>query len=429
VEKIKILVPIHTLPEDTTTTTMFFQNVLTVLKRKIKVQIIWFVYQPEKIITSIDNSKDYIVLDIHNFNNAVEAVKKSNPDMIYASATWDLMDYAFSSAGKYLNIPVLSEFNTPKLIHRSKAIMLKLYVKRFFSSTVPTDSKKNKPKILKRGRFYLYKFFFLLKTLRAVGNRFLDIFINSMILINHNLNDYKIQFDSRYANTMHLLQSEKLIELLVKHGFDRSTLIVTGSPIFDKSFQQINNWETQSSKKIRILLITASLYEHGFWTRKQRDDAVSKIVKIISKHSNEITLTVKIHPSSESLSEYESIINPIDSSIQVHQKGDVLEFLKSADVVISFVSGNASALIFALISRKPIIICDFYELKDDLFLYSDLAVACRKPTELISKIHEILRDNPASDEKVSEYVKEFLYKADGKAAERISDVMLKLVKK
>mgnify|MGYP006125979183 FL=1 len=102
----KILIPIHTLPDIKSVTTMVLESILSVLKKKIDVQIMWLVYTPEKIKFIQKNESDDVILDIHNYKNALEVIQKEKPDLIYAYASWNFIDYALSSAAKSCNIPV-----------------------------------------------------------------------------------------------------------------------------------------------------------------------------------------------------------------------------------------------------------------------------------------------------------------------------------
>ena len=49
-----------------------------------------------------------------------------------------------------------------------------------------------------------------------------------------------------------------------------------------------------------------------------------------------------------------------------------MEFLENADVVISYTSASTSVY-YALIAKKPIIICNFFNPMDDLFLKNQLS--------------------------------------------------------
>ncbi|MEM3172633.1 MAG: hypothetical protein QXE82_03740, partial [Candidatus Nitrosotenuis sp.] len=213
----------------------------------------------------------------------------------------------------------------------------------------------------------------------------------------------------------------------IEAGFDKSSIVITGNPMYDPIFRQLQKLEPLSRKdgKIRVLFLTNGLYEHGYWTRKQRDAIVTDIVSEISKHKTEMSLVVKIHPSSEVLLDYQSLITPIDSSIPIYQKGDVIGFLNESDVIIGFQSN--SALEYCLISKKPIVICNFYNMKDDIFLERGLVVECKNISMLMRCIHKALDSNPVTDKKINDYITDNLYKADGRSSERLSNAILNLL--
>ena len=75
-QSIRILIPLHTLPDVKSVTTIFFENLLSVLKTKVNVHIVWLVYTPERIDLTNLNYLNSTVLDIHDYQNAVDVVKK-----------------------------------------------------------------------------------------------------------------------------------------------------------------------------------------------------------------------------------------------------------------------------------------------------------------------------------------------------------------
>ena len=76
---IRILTTIHTTPNIRTYRTHSFENIFKSLSKNIEVQIIWLVYKPEKIDVKKYSDKNNIVLDIHDFKNAVDVIKKIQP--------------------------------------------------------------------------------------------------------------------------------------------------------------------------------------------------------------------------------------------------------------------------------------------------------------------------------------------------------------
>ena len=141
--ELKILVPIHTMPDVTSVTTSFFESLLPILGQKIDVHMIWFVYQPDKIKIISDRISDQIILDIHNFNNAVHVLQTQKPDLIFANANYSFIDYAFSLAGKFLQIPVISPFYTDLAIPRDRSMLIKSYINRYTRNHLPNESCEN----------------------------------------------------------------------------------------------------------------------------------------------------------------------------------------------------------------------------------------------------------------------------------------------
>ena len=423
-KNLKILVPLHTLPDVKSVTTIFFESLLSVLKNKVNVHILWLVYTPERIDSSNWNRSDSTVLDIHDYENAVDVIKKEKPDLVYANATWSFIDHALSSAAKFCGIPAFCVVYSDIWIQKNLVQNISSNVSRFFQSSIPTDTEKSKKIFMKRGRFYLFKYIFLLKTKFAIKKDIIQTLFTIWKFV------FLDKLDPRFVNdTVEFLENENLLNQRIEMGYNKSNLVVTGNPIYDPAFQKLSDSKQSNKKdnKIRVLFAPSTLYEHGFWTEKQREFAVKETIKELLKNKNETSVTVKIHPSSSVLSDYELLVHSLDSSIPVHQKGDILEFLTDSDVVISFQSSTAE--VYALLYKKPVIICNFFDLKGDAFLERGLAIDCKEPSTLLEMIHLVLEKNPATEQKRNDFIREFMFKWDGRAGERICDKLLELTEK
>jgi len=421
---LKILVPLHTLPNVKSITTILFENLLSVFKTKANVHIVWLVFTPEKIDSTNRNHLNYTILDIHDYQNAVDVIKKVKPDLIYADATWSFIDYALSSAAKFCNIPAFCLVHSDILIKKNLTKNISSNITRFFQNSIPADSVKSKKIFMKRGKFYLFKYIFLLKTKIAIKR---DI-IHTLFTI------WKFVFleklDQKFANdVIEFLENESLLNQRIEMGYKKSNLIVTGNPMYDSTFKKISNSKLTNKKdhKTSVLFAPTTSYEHGLWTYKQREYAVTETIKELVKNKNEISITVKIHPSSSVLSDYESLVHSIDSTIHIYQKGDILELLNDSDVIISFQS--TSAVVYALLSEKPIIFCNFFDIKGDLFLERGLAINCKEPSSLLTSINLALEKNPVTEQKREDFIREFMPKWDGRSAERICDKLIELFEK
>ena len=425
--QIRILVPIHVLPNQSNVVTLIFKKILPTLRKKIKVHVIWFVYSPEKQnLDNIEIDEDQTVLFIQDYSNAVKVIKKMKPNIIYAGAHPGFLDYAFSIAGKFLKIPVLSPMQSDFVLPQMTRNVVKVNFTRFFQSSVPTDTIKTKKQVMRRGRFFVFKYIFLVKTQFSVKLNLISIIKNFFMLLKINLSDNRDTIDPRFMNSLHWLEGEMLLEPILKAGFPKNTLTLTGNPLYDDVFQNIKNISSVKSDKIQVLLITASLYEHGFWTKKQRDEILEKTLSVLSKSKNYVSTIVKIHPTSEILSDYQSILNKVDSTIPIYQKENILSFIQNSDVIISF-SSFTSAILQAVASKKPIIICNFHDLGNDFLVDSGIALECKDPKNLISLIQEI-KSNPPSVEKIDKFITNYFYKPDGFAAERLSESIINLCK-
>jgi hypothetical protein len=423
-QKIRILVPIPTLPRRASETTLIFKNIIPELEKKVEPHIIWVVYSPNKII--INQKKEHeTILDIHDYKDFVEILEEVKPDIVYAMANYSLIDFAVSSASKYLGIPVLSKFmNKVAVISKN---MKKSLITRIFENMSPTDDDDSEKKFMKRGRFFLYKWLFLVKTLSRTKRGKAKAFLTGLKILSYFANIGKQEGLPEFANTMHWIESEKRRNRLLEFGYDPKSLIVTGNPLYDHAFQKIKEFKEKKNEKPIILFVPLSYYEHGIITKIKNEENFKKIVNTLNKNK-EIILKIKIHPSSQQLQYYEKMIKDINENIEVFREGDILKHVENSDVVISY-SGFSSSHIFTLLFNKPLILCNFFEFDKGPLLKEEIAIECKDITKINKQILSTLKKNPISTEKVSKYINEFFYKTDGKSSERLSDVIIKLTKK
>ena len=136
---IKILTIIHIPPNFKSYRTLCFERILPYLRNKTDVHITWLVYQPERLKIESEIDPQTLILDIHDFKNALEVVKYVKPDIIWTAPVVNLPDYALSIAGKYLNIPVVGEIVTQLMKKTSNVDLVKSFSSGIFDKTIPTD--------------------------------------------------------------------------------------------------------------------------------------------------------------------------------------------------------------------------------------------------------------------------------------------------
>ena len=169
-KSIRILVPLHIMPTEKHITTIMFENLLPELKSQFNISIFWLVYRPEKLIDFKIPTNLGQIIDIHDFDNCVDVINEIKPDIIYENEDRGIIDLACELAAIYLKIPVIVPINNASInLTFSKKYQFSHLIKilkTFFYKQSSSNSKINNPSSVK-GNFYLTKFNFLLKTMKA----------------------------------------------------------------------------------------------------------------------------------------------------------------------------------------------------------------------------------------------------------------------
>jgi hypothetical protein len=423
-DSIKILIPIHTKPNVVSDTTIFFRNILPELQKKTKVLLVWVVYQPNKLKTIKTNNE--MILDLHDYQNFIELLQKEKPDLVYAGATYSLIDYAISTASRFLGIPVLSKMYSRLGIVKSRESMMKSMVTRIFEDHVPSDEQNVEKQFMKRGRFFFYKFRYLCQTIHATKINKIKSLLISLKLLTYFFSIGKHEGYPEFANTAHWLESEKLVQKLTNMGYKKESLVVTGNPMYDNIITRIKEHQKKREEgKIKILFMPLTYYEHGMWTKEQNEYYFHEIVKKLNENQS-ISLKIKLHPSSHHLEYYKKMIEKINKNIPVFQKGEALNHILDSDIVVSY-AGHGTSLVYVLLGKKPLILCNFDEIEDGPILNRKLAVKCTDLEKLDFSIKTILDQNPISEKEIQDFLEEFFYKLDGKASERVTNLIMNLV--
>ncbi len=424
---IKILIAHHTLPNITTAATVFFENLLPVMRKYEEVHITWLIYAPEKIEIPSNLDNTISIIDIHDFSDGLEIITTVKPDIVFSSFTNNPINHALALAAKIENVLLVGEFYSSFSPISNKGKMLIEFSKSFFSNSVSTDNKPNQKKFMRRGKFFLYKIKFFLKTHKSCHANFLKI-IKELFIILWSFYSYikNPTKDIKFGCDLYLIFGKKDFEDAIKNGYQSKNLFLSGNIRYDSLFKNLKKFQKkQISKNLKILMITTPFYEHGWWSKKQRDTIIKSIVQEIVKQKD-YHLTIKIHPSSENLSEYKSLINSIDSTIPLFQKGDILKFLEDTDLVISFITSEA--VLSSLFSQKPIVLFSAGQYKNTLLVDKELVSECNSINSLSSVIDNSHSNFSIQKKKIDLFIEDYFFKSDGLASERVTKKILELLK-
>jgi len=100
------------------------------------------------------------------------------------------------------------------------------------------------------------------------------------------------------------------------------------------------------------------------------------------------------------------------------------QLIKESDVIIS--TSSSTAMVCGLLSKKPLIIHNCFQVEHDELLERGLVIECKQPSDIISSIHTAINSEPPT-EKIEKFIKDTLFKSDGQSAERISDAIVNLL--
>ncbi len=412
---IKIIVVHHTLPSVKGFTTTLFKNLMPILQEKIEVNLTWVIHSETKI-SEYKCEKYEKIIRMNEYNDAFEILEKEKPDLIYIIPGINVPDYAFSLADKSLKIFIIgSELGNVLFTKKSKIGIL---------SQIKNNKENNETN-------QIQKFFnnhrFLIKTQKRNKWNYFKIFFDlcSIFFMYFPVKGSRPDFSTKFQLDLHFVESELTVKTLTDLGFEKSKIMITGNPSYDKIFENDDNLKKTNSikQKCKILILTTTIYgESRNKTIRKRNLFITEVIEKIIKNDNEIV--VKIHPTHENLDEYRKIIDKIDPEIPVFQEEDLKELIENTDLIITPVSN--SSVISGLIQKKQIIIWNVFDVQNDILLENNLAVECKDPNELLSLI-EHSKKREYSNEKVDEFISKYLFKADGKATERIAKAILKIL--
>ena len=104
----------------------------------------------------------------------------------------------------------------------------------------------------------------------------------------------------------------------------------------------------------------------------------------------------------------------------------MLDYIEQSDIVISFSAGS-SVLPYVIISKKPLILCNFLKEDTNEYLERGLAIECNNPEKLDEMIFNYTKMNPIKKDNIEKFIENIFYKGDGQAGYRIAEVIIKLL--
>lgn len=421
---LKILVLSPIMPEKNNPRIDYVNFVYDYLKSKIPTKIIWVIYQPDKIIQK--NESDCEILDIHNFPNAQELLEKIKPDLFLSNHTLDPINTAVSLVAILKKIPIIcfehGYFSFKTISIQTNKINL------LFSNKLPSENESQK-KFLKRFNFYFYKFSFLLKTRMCFSKKIKEYFVTLLDIYKFITGNFPKL--NPYGN-IYLIPGKFVLN---NNNYNKLKNIkpvkIVGNPYWDNLSNKIRFSEPTTSEKIRILIITDSLYEHGFWTYAQKNNFLSQLLTNLNSDPK-LIFDLKIHPSSENFEFYNSLLKKLKVKAKIFQKENLWDVARNYDLFLTY--GYSQVHSELAYSGKKVILLDsnvnlpLITLVNEAIEIGNIK-QCKNEKSLIPIIHHFFKEKSIITNDFNEAASNYFAISDGTSSEKIGKIILELLSK
>ena len=241
----------------------------------------------------------------------------------------------------------------------------------------------------------------------------------------------------RYVPDKTAVWGERFRRALVEHSaYSEEEVEVTGNPRMDflvgaqslLDYKQVyDKYGLDSSRRIVLAAPTETIGR----TQHMAKDRFFDGVVAAARAQPETQWVVKLKPGADSKSNYRRRLSEMGGADLVLTEDDLYSLLLAADVVVT---PPSSIAIEALLMRKPVIYIAFADAEDYFPHLSECgAVFTRRDmTGIAGDIEQICMEYPhglLADEALEELVFEENYKPDGKAAERVVNLIKRVEKR
>ena len=310
---------------------------------------------------------------------------------------------------------------------------------------------KPPPKLPKKKSLYVYNLIskFISHLINAVKMEKLDIvivltdgplpckiavlvarFVNipSLLLLHVGMVGPKYDCPSFLVDKLAVM-GEYARDILIKCGVDKTKLVVTGRPTYDALVRAEEHFEKDEiCRKLgldptrRIIVYTTENLPPS-----ESEGMVYAICKAVKEFSDS-QFIIKVHPSELTLSIYERVIKDIGVDALITRDANIYEVLYVCDVMIT---GFSATALDAMILDKPVITVNFTGLEDPVpYAESGVAIGVYEERGLVRAIKRGLYEEDARKnlrEAREKFVYEQSYKKDGKATERVVELIEQMI--
>ena len=271
-----------------------------------------------------------------------------------------------------------------------------------------------------------------IRLIKIGGFSFRYLISSGLFLLRRDLKPEPV-FDGHGGCSKIAVYGNAIKELLISEGVNPDSIIVTGNPKFDALYSvkangnNTNLRETlgiSNDEKV-VVLLTDYLVEIGLWTERQR----TQFIKVIVEAANNLPmckLIIKIHPLSEREEDYLKIVKNESKQPIICRNVFLPELLNTCDLAITLMS---TAGLEAMAMGKILVVVNLF---NNLSPFNEAggAIVVRKKEDLLPALKVLLSQglDAAMKQNADKYVYQQAYVQDGKAANRIANLIIQMVK-
>jgi hypothetical protein len=260
------------------------------------------------------------------------------------------------------------------------------------------------------------------------------------IFYNSEKATYTSAIDLRPIPRYTLLYGSKYKDILINNSsYDPDSLIVTGQPRYNNFNNIINSMDKElfiKKNNLKRPLIVWTTQAHGLSEieNKRNIECFSNLLK----YNSNINLFIKPHPGETDLFTYRPLVKyqnvtlskdinlyELFQNVTLSKDINLYELLYACDLMITRHSTTAME---AVALNKPVIILNLSGEPDPVeYVKEGVALGVYAEKDLKPTIEKLLKDDSELAKNRKIYIEKYLYKIDGKATERVVDLITQMV--
>jgi UDP-N-acetylglucosamine 2-epimerase len=218
--------------------------------------------------------------------------------------------------------------------------------------------------------------------------------------------------------------------VLIADDVDGSKIVVTGRPSYDALIRAQAGFDRKEICSRLGLVPTKKIVVYTTENLPPRESEVmTRAVCKALKELQDAQFVIKVHPSELDLSIYRSVTKELGLEVMITREAPIYEILYVCDVMIT---GFSATALDAMILDKSVITVNLTGLKDPLpFAESGAAIGVYEEGDLEKAVRMGLYDEGVKEKlrrARQRFVLEHAYKKDGKASERVVELVGQMIR-